>query len=83
MLEATPEELAMFDAVLDARARTPWPECNLLPPLDPAAYPFRGYTVHVTWQDGWLCRWHTDSIPDVTLLEEQRPGVLYWHYSAD
>jgi hypothetical protein len=74
----------MIEATLAERYRVPFgADWNCLPPLPAAAYPFLGYTVQVTWQDGWVCTWHVESLPDITLLEEMRPGVLSVHYSAD
>ena len=83
MLEATQDEVATFEALLRTREATRWPESNRLPLIPPEAYPFRGYTVRVSWHDGWTFRWHTDAIPDEGSLEEARPGVRFLTYSAD
>src|SRR4029450_8134286 len=52
-------------------------------PKEVSASAFQGYTIIVSWQDGWSCRWHGDSIPDVTQLEAMRPGVWSVTSAAD
>jgi hypothetical protein len=83
MLTATLEERAAFECLCAERERTRWPERNWLPPIADEAYPFLGYTVTVSWQDGRTFRWHVESIPDQGQLEAMHSGVRLLTYSAD
>jgi hypothetical protein len=81
---ATPSEIAAFEQQLAHRDATPFgTDWNRLPRIPAAAYPFRGYTVSVWWNDGHGMCWHADDVPDQGSIEEVFPGIRLLTYSAD
>jgi hypothetical protein len=78
MLEATLDERYGYALLVEQWAWTPWIDRSLL-----GTRPFCGYGVTVIWQDGVVCDWHADSLPDVTGIAEVRPGVLSMLYALE
>jgi hypothetical protein len=81
---ATPDERTAFAEQLAQRHAAPFgTDWNRQPLLPDSAYPFLGYTVKVSWEDGHGFCWHADAVPDQGSIEAVYPGIRLLAYSAD